>query len=75
MAVIDDLLNGNVRALSRAISYVENREGDYQKFLGRLYPHIGDSVRIGITGPPGAGKSTLVNCLARQFLDQGKKVR
>ena len=74
MAVIDDLLNGSVRALSRAISYVENRGEDYQKFLGRLYSHTGQSVRIGITGPPGAGKSTLVNCLARQFLDQGKKV-
>lgn len=74
MAVIDDLLNGNVRALSRAISYVENRGEDYQQFLGRLYSHIGQSIRIGITGPPGAGKSTLVNCLARRFLDEGKKV-
>lgn len=74
MAVIDDLLNGNVRALSRAISYIENRGEDYQQLLGRLYSHIGQSIRLGITGPPGAGKSTLVNCLARRFLDEGKKV-
>lgn len=74
MAVIDELLNGNIRALSRAISYIENRGENYQEFLGRLYSHIGQSIRIGITGPPGAGKSTLVNCLARRFLEQGNKV-
>lgn len=74
MAVIDDLLSGSVRALSRAITFVENRGENYQQFLGRLYSHTGRSIRIGITGPPGAGKSTLVNCLARRFLEQGSKV-
>lgn len=74
MAVIDELLNGSVRALSRAITFVENRGEYYQEFLGKLYPQATNSVRIGITGPPGAGKSTLVNGLARLFLDQGKKV-
>lgn len=74
MAVIDELLNGSVRALSRAITFVENRGENYQEFLGRLYSQATNSIRIGITGPPGAGKSTLVNGLARLFLNEGKKV-
>ena len=74
MAVIDELLNGSVRALSRAITFVENRGENYPEFLGRLYSQAKNSIRIGITGPPGAGKSTLVHGLARLFLNQGKKV-
>ncbi len=74
MTVLDDLLAGNIRALSRAISHVENRRPDYQELLSRLYTKAGNSFRIGITGPPGAGKSTLVNCLARKFLAEGKRV-
>ncbi|MBU0982552.1 MAG: methylmalonyl Co-A mutase-associated GTPase MeaB [candidate division Zixibacteria bacterium] len=74
MTVLERFLKGDVRALSRIVSYVENRENGYQDLLGRLYEYAGHSLRIGLTGPPGAGKSTLVNGLTRMFLADGKKV-
>jgi len=58
---------GDRLALARLITDIENDQGDYQKVLDDLYPHSGKAHIIGITGPPGSGKSTLVNCLARQF--------
>lgn len=74
MSQLDKFREGDIRALSRIISYVENRRDGYQELLGRLYDRVGTCLRIGITGPPGAGKSTLVNGLARRFLQDGKKV-
>jgi LAO/AO transport system kinase len=74
MTVVDSFFEGNIRSLSKIISFVEDKQDGYQDLLGRLYSHVGHSLRIGITGPPGAGKSTIVNGLARQFLSQGKKV-
>ena len=74
MTVLDDFYEGNIRSLSKVISYVENQAEDYRRLLGLLYRRAGHSLRIGVTGPPGAGKSTLVNCLAREFLKQEKKV-
>ena len=74
MSVIDSFFAGDIRALSRTVSHIENRQEGYQKLLSRLYSRSGKAVRIGITGPPGAGKSTLVNGLARRFLADGKKV-
>ncbi len=74
MTVFEKFRQGNTRALSRIISFVENREEGYRKLLGSLYADIGGALRIGVTGPPGAGKSTLVSCLIRKFREQGKKV-
>ena len=74
MTVLDSFYQGDIRSLSRVISYVENRREGYQDLLGRLYSKVGRSVRVGITGPPGAGKSTLVNGLARRFLKEDKRV-
>jgi LAO/AO transport system kinase len=65
---------GDIRALSRIISLIEDQDYGYQELLGKLYHQTGHSLRIGITGPPGAGKSSLVNCLTGQFLNAGKKV-
>ena len=74
MSLFEDFSRGSVRALSRIISHVENKRDGYQELLGKLYGQTGKSLRIGVTGPPGAGKSTLVNGLARLFLGQGRSV-
>lgn len=74
MTLLDRFSGGDIRALSRVISLVENRDEGYRELLGRLYLKSGHAVRLGITGPPGAGKSTLVNGLTHRFLDGGRKV-
>lgn len=74
MTLLDKFRQGDIRALSKIISFVENREDGYRELLGRLYRYAGESLRIGITGPPGAGKSTIVNQLARQYLNDNKRV-
>ena len=74
MNPLDGFAQGDIRSLSRLVSLVENRGEGYKEILGRLYPKCGKSVRIGITGPPGSGKSTLVNGLAHLFLKNGKRV-
>jgi len=67
-------LGGNRRALSKSISYVENENTDASELLDRIYDRVGKAYRIGITGPPGAGKSTLVDQLTRHYRKQGKTV-
>lgn len=74
MTVLDKFFKGDLRALSRIISFIENRDNGYRNLLGRLYKHSGTAQRVGITGPPGAGKSTIVNCLLHEFIKQNKKI-
>ena len=61
---VENILRGDVRAVSRAISSVENGGAQAQELLRRLFPHTGHATLLGITGAPGAGKSTLVDSLA-----------
>lgn len=74
MKLLEQFYKGDIRALSKIISAIENNQNGVHKILGELFPKATAAVRIGITGPPGAGKSTLVNGLAHQFLKAQKKV-
>jgi LAO/AO transport system kinase len=71
---VQALLARERRALSRAITVVENRERGFADLLAAVYPRTGSAFRVGITGPPGAGKSTLVDGLAAHWSAQGQRV-
>jgi LAO/AO transport system kinase len=71
---IDKILNGDRVSIARAISMVENGHKDAISLLKALYPKTGKAYRVGITGPPGAGKSTMTNKLAKLYRTQKKKV-
>ncbi len=71
---LDQLRSGDVRALSRAISAVENRVPGWSELLKALFPHSGKARVLGLTGPPGAGKSTLVDQLARFYRKENHTV-
>ena len=66
---LDDLLarfaGGDRLALSRIMSHAENATPDFPYLFDSLYPRAGNALRVGVTGPPGAGKSTLVEAIAR----------
>ncbi|HEX4643143.1 MAG TPA: methylmalonyl Co-A mutase-associated GTPase MeaB [Candidatus Acidoferrales bacterium] len=65
---------GDIRAVSRAITSIENHEPDAEGLLQRIFPHTGNSFVIGLTGAPGTGKSTLVDRLAALYRKQGNRV-
>jgi LAO/AO transport system kinase len=69
-----DILRGDRRAMARAISLVENESADALSLLNQLYPSTGRAYRVGITGPPGAGKSTITNKLAKLYREQNLRV-
>jgi len=75
---VDGILSGNIAILSRAITLVESNRPDHealaQQVLTRVLPHTGNSIRVGITGVPGAGKSTLIESLGCQLCDQGHRL-
>jgi LAO/AO transport system kinase len=71
---IEQLRAGDVRALARAISVVENRDPGWSELLKTLFPHTGHARVIGLTGAPGAGKSTLVDQLARHYRRDNRTV-
>lgn len=73
-ATVERILAGNSRALARAITAVENGEPHGDELLRRLFPHSGRALLLGVTGAPGAGKSTLVDRLAAAFRKQQKSV-
>jgi len=75
---IEDLVRriraGDMRALSRAISAVEDHTPESTELLKALFPYSGKAVLLGMTGAPGAGKSTLVDQVARIYRRQGKTI-
>jgi LAO/AO transport system kinase len=68
------ILSGDLRALARAATAVENRRPEAETLLQELFPHTGRSKVIGITGSPGAGKSTLVDRFIRELRNEKKAV-
>lgn len=71
--LLKDLEDGNIKALARAISLVENQQDGYENLLQSL--KVAENSRIiGITGPPGAGKSTLVDALIEKLIENNKRV-
>lgn len=69
-----DIIRGDKRAIARAMTKLEQSGRDADALLDALYPHTGRAFRLGITGPPGAGKSTLVTRLTALYLAQGLSV-
>lgn len=65
---------GHTASLARAVSIVENHRAGFDRLLARLQPRIGRARRIGITGPPGAGKSTLTTRIALEYRAAGLTV-
>src|ERR1700748_257268 len=64
------LRHGDVRALARAVSLVEDDAPEASQILSCCFGFTGPAMRIGVTGSPGAGKSTLVDALARRYRAQ-----
>jgi LAO/AO transport system kinase len=72
--IIDKLKTGDIRAVARLLTLIENEEESAETILKEIWKFTGNSYIIGITGPPGAGKSTIVDLLAKIALDKGHKV-
>lgn len=74
MSLLEQFYAGDVRALARLVSHIENGGANAHQLLAEFYARAGTALRIGITGPPGSGKSTIVNLLAQMFVADGRKV-
>jgi len=77
-ALADGVLGGNRRALARAITLIESTRQDHRAaasaLLERMIPHAGNSIRLGISGVPGVGKSTFIEALGNHVIDEGHRV-
>ena len=77
-ALVDGVLTGQRRALAKAITLIESTRADHQRraqqVLNALLPKTGNAIRIGISGVPGAGKSTFIEALGVWLIERGKKL-
>jgi len=71
---VKKILSGDLRALARAATWIENRRPESEPLLRELFPHTGRALIVGVTGPPGAGKSTLCDQFARVLRQEEKTV-
>src|SRR5436305_4552703 len=72
--IVERLLSGDRRALARMVTLIENESPQAQRFLVELHQHTGRAHIVGVTGAPGAGKSTLVTRLVRELRRREHKV-
>ncbi len=72
--ITEKLFNGDPRSVARAITKVEGGTSDAAELMKAVFPHTGKAMVVGITGSPGAGKSSLVDKLAFYYKDKGEKV-
>ena len=74
MELVEEVLKGSVRALAKLITLVENEQPGAVEAMESIYAHTGNSYIIGITGPPGAGKSTLTDRITKELRRQDQTV-
>ncbi|MCF6335614.1 MAG: methylmalonyl Co-A mutase-associated GTPase MeaB, partial [Spirochaetales bacterium] len=74
MELIKRITRGNTRAIARGISVIENNSDTKEELIDGLYPFTGKAQIIGITGPPGAGKSTIVDRIIQFERNNNKKI-
>src|SRR5271168_4736927 len=74
MTTADKIVGGDIRALARAASWIEERRPEAETLLRELFPRTGRAMILGVTGAPGAGKSTFCDQMVRALRDEGKTV-
>lgn len=72
--IVKGVLAGDRRSIARAITIAENNTPEAQKLIAAIYPHTGKAHIIGLTGPGGSGKSTLIEKMVREYRRKGKTV-
>ncbi len=74
MNLVTEMLSGNVLSLARLITLVEREGKEVSEIIRSVYPYSGKGCRIGVAGPPGVGKSTVVDKLTALMRQQGQRV-
>ena len=74
LKIVEGILKGDRRSLSRAISIIDNEEGEYQEIVSQIFQNTGKAMTIGLTGAGGAGKSTLIGKLIDEFKKYDYKI-
>ena len=72
--IVKSVLSGDRRSIAKAITIIENNEPEAKEIIASIYPHTGKAHVIGLTGPGGSGKSTLIGKIVREYRRMGKKV-